>query len=68
MIDFHCCHSIKSAYFKIRELLNVVFGPFFQVTGVRSHTGFPTDVNDAALAVLSDLAWVISRTSNQINK
>lgn len=51
MIDFHCCHSIKSAYFKIRELLNVVFGPFFQVTGVRSHTGFLTDVNDAALAI-----------------
>lgn len=41
---------------------------FFQITGVRSHTGVLTDVNDAALAVLSDLVWVISRTSNQINK
>lgn len=65
---FLSCHAIKSAYFKIRVLLNAVFGPFSQVTGVRSHTGFLTDVNDAVLAILSDLAWVISRTSNQINK
>lgn len=44
------------------------FSVLFSKLQVSDHTGFLTDVNDAVLAILSDLVWVISRTSNQINK